>query len=201
MFRFDKCIYPDCNIYRVNGDVYCLHHSKKKKEIIDKSTELFNKSGIDMVDMSLYGAFYSSLKVEDKKIIGSTFSFATFEHCTFKNVTILNSFFDFALFNACTFIDCSIRYSVFSGASFILSSINDSTVIHDNFNGANLTESDFSGNDFYYSTFIMSRFIQVKMEDCNLKRTDFSSSLIQGISFKYSNPDEAQFRKEVEYTI
>ncbi len=202
MFSFEKCLYQDCDIYRVTGDEkYCLHHSPKKVEITQNVSNLFQSPNQDIRDLAINGASFSDLEVSEKKIIGSTLAFTVFENCRFKKVHIINSFFDFALFQNCIFEDCSIRYCSFSGASFNLSTIHDSTVIHDNFNGVNILGSDFSENDFYYSSFIMSKLIQVKLEDCNLKRTDFSSSIIQAISFKYSNLDEAQFRKEPEYTI
>lgn len=200
MFSFENCSFPGCDTFRATGDIYCLHHSDKKEEIIANAKKAFISTG-DIFDYVLNGASFSSLEIKNKRIIGSTFSFTVFKDCTFENVTIINAFFDFALFQNCTFKGCSIRYSNFSGSTFNICTIHDSTVIHDNFNGANINQSDFSENDFYYSTFIMSKLIQVKMEDCNLKRSDFSASIVQGISFKYSNPDEAQFKKKVEWTI
>ena len=169
MFSFDKCIHPNCDLFKATGDEdYCLYHSKKKNELIKRGEKLFSTPKEDIFDLCLSGVAYSGLTIFDKKIIGSTFAFNTFESCQFENVAIINSFFDFALFHNCTFKDCSIRYSIFSGATFDLSSMHGSTVIHDNFNGANITQSDFSDNDFYYSSFIMARFVQVKLEDCNL---------------------------------
>lgn len=200
MFLYRKCKEELCDAYSATGDEYCLHHSPRKEELLAIARKALTDDG-DILDYSLNGAGFKNLRIENKKIIGSTFAFNVFEHCTFENVNIINTFFDFSIFRNCKFISCSIRYSNFSGSMFELSEIHDSTVIHDNFNGADIIQSDFSENDFYYTTFIMSKLVQVKMEDCNLKRSDFSSSIIQGISFKYSNPDEAQFKKKVEFTI
>ena len=108
----------------------------------------------------------------------------------------ISTYFDFCLFNRCSFTAIDGRYSVFSGSTFINCSINDSMIIHSNFMGIETDSCDFSGNDFYYSNFSLSKLMNTSIEDCNLKRTSFRSSITKNVSFRFSNPEEAYFRKE-----
>ena len=43
-----------------------------------------------------------------------------------------------------------------------------------------------------------TQILDTKMEDCNLKRVNFRASAIERVSFLWSNPEEAFFRKEDE---
>ena len=67
--------------------------------------------------------------------------------------------------------------------------------------GMESSDCDFSSNDFYFSTFTLSKMQDTSLEDCNLKRANFRSCITKNVSFRYSNPEEAFFRKEEGYTI
>ncbi len=190
MFLPVLCKAPGCHIYSVKGSDYCFHHSSNRAGILsDIMADL--ESGKDTSDISIVGAELTGLDIRNKTIAGCNFAFCVFDRCHFENVSITASFFDFALFRNTEIIDSEIRYSVFSGSLFMNSEITESTAIHNNFIGIDSYDSDFSHNDFYYSNFSVSKFLYSKMEDCNLKRADFSNCLMKEISFRYSNINDA----------
>ena len=201
MFPFKHCIVPGCPAFTYKETDYCYHHSPDKAEILSEVTELLEKGG-SIRDISLVNAEIRGVRTgKALDIIASNFSFTVFEDCVFENARIIASFFDYCIFRRCAFIGDDIRYSVFAGSSFIDCRINDSTVIHNSFMGIDANNSDFSSNDFYFSNFSLSKLVDTSMEDCNLKRTNFRAAMTKNVSFRYSNPEEAFFRKEEGYTI
>ena len=201
MFPFKHCIVPGCPAFTYKETDYCYHHSPDKAEILSEVTELLEKGG-SIRDISLVNAEIRGIRTgKALDIIASNFSFTVFEDCVFENARIIASFFDYCIFSRCRFISCDIRYSVFAGSMFASSSITDSTVIHNNFMGIEAADSDFSSNDFYFSSFSLSKMQDTSLEDCNLKRTNFRPCITKNVSFRYSNPEEAFFRKDEGYTI
>lgn len=196
MFSLKHCQSPGCNAYSFDGGDFCYHHSpdkdEKKKSVIDS---LENAHAIR--DLSVTAADFRNINIKQGlRISGMNFSFCVFENCIFNETVLLSTFFDFCLFIHCSFKGVEGRYAVFSGSTFIECNINDSVIIHSNFMGIEAENSDFSGNDFYYSNFSLSRLVAVSLDDCNLKRTSFRSAMTKSVSFRYSNPEEAYFRKE-----
>lgn len=194
MFPFTICSHPDCNSYALTGKDYCLHHSPDR-DGDTKNVIALIENNTAIRDISARGIEIRNKSFSEKEFISTNWAFAVFENCIFKDCEIHSSYFDFAVFRNCQFISCDIRYSVFAGALFMNSKINDSTAIHTNFNGVDVLFSELNANDFYYSCFTMSKVVASSLEDCNLKRTDFRSSLIKDVSFRYSNVDEAYFDK------
>ena len=203
MFPFTLCKEPDCQAFAATGREYCYHHlpDVQKKAILDEVVGKLENSG-KLSDLSLVNIEIRGIKErKGTKISGCNFSFSVFEDCDFSDGLIISSFFDYCIFSRCRFISCDIRYSVFAGSMFASSSITDSTVIHNNFMGIEAADSDFSSNDFYFSSFSLSKMQDTSLEDCNLKRTNFRAAMTKNVSFRYSNPEEAFFRKEEGYTI
>ena len=201
MFPFKRCIVPGCPAFAYGTSDHCYHHSPDKEAVLhDALTHLMDGSAFR--DISLVNAEIRGIRLPaGKEILASNFSFTVFEDCVFENAKVIASFFDYCVFRRCTFISCDIRFSVFAGSTFIASSIKDSTAIHSNFMGMESSDCDFSSNDFYFSTFTLSKMQDTSLEDCNLKRANFRSCITKNVSFRYSNPEEAFFRKEEGYTI
>ena len=196
MFSLKRCQYPECTAYAFDGGEFCYHHSpdkaEKKKEVLRLLTE-----GPALRDISIVAADFRGIAVrKGERITGVNFSFCVLDDCIFEESVLLSSFFDCCLFMHCTFHSIEARYTVFSGSTFVKCSLTDSVVIHSNFMGIEADSSDFSGNDFYYSNFSLSRIVNTSLDDCNLKRTSFRSSVTKGVTFRYSNPEEAYLRKE-----
>lgn len=201
MFPFTLCKEPDCQAFAATGREYCYHHlpDVQKKAILDEVVGKLENSG-KLSDLSLVNIEIRGIKErKGTKISGCNFSFSVFEDCDFSDGLIISSFFDYCFFRHCRFSSMDIRYSVFAGSTFIESTIYDSTVIHNNFMGIDALRSSFSGNDFYFSNFSLSRIVDTDMEDCNLKRTNFRGSITRNVSLRYSNPEEAFFRNEEPY--
>ena len=198
MFPFTPCSMPGCLAFTAEGSDRCYHHSAPeiRERIIHDAISRLEDEG-RLSDLSLVNAEISGIRTEKGfRINGCSFSFTVFEDCAFTGGTIVASFFDYCIFRRCTFSSMDIRYSVFAGSSFTDSVIEDSTVIHSNLMGIDALSSDFSGNDFYFSNFSLSRLVDTDLEDCNLKRTNFRGSITRNVSLRYSNPEEAFFRKE-----
>ena len=200
MFPFTRCQEPGCQSFTCGSGRYCYHHSPpEEKDRCLHSAVSCLESGGELSDLAMVNAEIRGLKTgKGAKIRSSAFSFSVFEDCEFFSSTIVSCFFDYCIFRHCTFSGMDIRYSVFAGSSFTLSRITDSTVIHNNFMGIDAVDSDFSGNDFYFSNFSLSRLIDTDIEDSNLKRTNFRDCITRSVSFRYSNPEEAFFRKDEE---
>ena len=196
MFSLTRCKEPNCTAYTFSGGDYCYHHSPDRKKIKENVVAALC-SGPCVNDISIASADFRNIKLrKGQRIIGANFSFCVFDNCIFDDTLILSSFFDFCLFTKCSFIHIDGRYAVFSGSTFADCTINDSVIIHSNFMGIETDNCDFSGNDFYYSNFSLSRIVGTSLDDCNLKRTSFRSAITKGVTFRYSNPEEAYFRKE-----
>ena len=201
MFELKKCSYPGCPAYSFMGTDLCYHHTADKQRIHRLITEKLSEES-EFRDIYVVAADFRGITVrKGSRLSGSNFSFCVFEDCTFTGVSIIESFFDYCIFRRCSFISDDIRYSVFAGSVFIDCTINDSTVIHNSFMGIDAAGSDFSGNDFYFSNFSFAKIVDTSMEDCNLKRTNFRATIAKNVSFRYSNPEEAFFRREEGYTI
>lgn len=201
MFSLKKCSMPGCHAFTYNGGDYCFHHSENKKELFQNAVRMLEK-GNEFRNISMPAASFRNLEVHKSgKIIGSNFSFCVFENCTFEDISVYSVFFDFCVFRSCVFHSCDIRYAIFSGSTFTDTIITDTAAIYSNFMGINAENCDFSSNDFYYSNFSLSKLSDVSMDDCNLKRTSFRSCITKSVSFRYSNPEEAFFRKEEPYRI
>ncbi len=196
MFSFRRCSHPDCNAFTFDGGSFCYHHSPDRKEL--KARVVHSLENDDTIhDLSIVAADFRSLSIRKGALIrGMNFSFCVFDSCTFEDDIILSSFFDYCLFIRCSFLRLDARYAVFAGSRFVNSRIYDSVVIHSNFMGIEAEDSDFSGNDFYYSNFSMSRLVGLSLDDCNLKRTNFRSCTTKNVTFRYSNLEEAYMRKE-----
>ncbi len=196
MFSLERCSESGCRAYVFPGSSRCYRHSPDR-EHLRSGVEKRLKTESIIRDISIVGASFRSIRpISGARITGSNFSFCCFEDCDFSSLAIYASFFDFCIFHHCTFSSIDARYAVFSGSSFIDTEIHGSTIIHTNFMGIDAERCDFSSNDFYYSNFSLSRIVSTSMEDCNLKRTSFRSSITKGVSFRYSNPEEAYFRRE-----
>lgn len=202
MFSLKKCAAPDCPAFVYKDTAgYCYHHSPDKETILSQLVRQLVE-GSTVRDVSIVNAEVIGVRAgKGCTIMASNFSFTVFEDCIFESAAIIESFFDYCIFRRCAFIGDDIRYSVFAGSSFIESRISDSTVIHNSFMGIDANDSDFSANDFYFSNFSLAKLVDTSMEDCNLKRTNFRAALTKNVSFRYSNPEEAFFRKEEGYTI
>ena len=196
MFSLKRCEAPDCNAYTLNGGRFCYHHSPHKEEIKKDVIYTMQKAHA-LRDLTLAAADFRNIEMKNGlRIAGMNFSFCVFDNCTFQNSIILSSFFDFCLFMNCRFSGIEGRYAVFAGSTFVNCTINDSVIIHSNFMGIETDNCDFSSNDFYYSNFSLSRLISTSLDDCNLKRTSFRAAMTKGVTFRYSNPEEAYLRKE-----
>ena len=196
MFSLARCKNPGCTSYTFNGGDYCYHHSPDKDKI-KRIVVSALKNNLLVRDFTIAAADFRNMTMrKGQRISGVNFSFCVFDNCRFENTQLLSTYFDFCLFNRCSFTAIDGRYSVFSGSTFINCSINDSMIIHSNFMGIETDSCDFSGNDFYYSNFSLSKLMNTSIEDCNLKRTSFRSSITKNVSFRFSNPEEAYFRKE-----
>ena len=201
MFSLNKCASPGCPAFAYKDTGYCYHHNPEKEAILASLIKQLEEAST-VRDVSIVNAEVIGVKAgKGGTIMASNFSFTVFEDCTFESMAIIESFFDYCIFSRCRFISCDIRYSVFAGSMFASSSITDSTVIHNNFMGIEAADSDFSSNDFYFSSFSLSKMQDTSLEDCNLKRTNFRSCITKNVSFRYSNPEEAFFRKDEGYTI
>ncbi len=200
MFPFTRCSEPGCQSFTCGSSSFCYHHSPQDvRERVDAELRERLVAGSHITDLAMVNAEIRGITAgEGLRLTGCTFSFSIFEGCAFRSSSIISCFFDYCFFHDCTFTDMDIRYSVFAGSSFVFSRINDSTVIHNNFMGVDAIDSDFSGNDFYFSNFSLSRLIDTDMEDANLKRTNFRGCTTRGVSLRYSNPEEAFFRKDDE---
>lgn len=195
MFSLKRCKAPECGAYTFSGGDWCFHHSPDRSRLKMETVRKLEEGG-SLSDISIVAADFRGVTVKPgTKIVGVNFSFCIFDSCVFSNAAIYSVFFDYSVFINCRFISSDIRYAVFAGSSFISCSISDSTVIHSNFMGTEAEDCDFSGNDFYYSNFSLSRLVSTSMEDCNLKRTSFRSSITKNVSFRYSNPEEAYLRQ------
>ncbi len=196
MFSLLRCKEPGCTAYTFSGGDYCYHHSPDKEKIKEGIIEKL-RNAESFADVSIAAADFRNLTLRKGiKLSGVNFSFCVFDGCVFEDTVLLSVFFDFCLFTRCAFKGIDGRYTVFSGSTFANSSINDSMVIHSNFMGIEAENCDFSGNDFYYSNFSLSRLISTSLDDCNLKRTSFRAAITKGVTFRYSNPEDAYFRKE-----
>ena len=201
MFPLTKCSVPGCNAFTLRNTGYCFRHHPDQDAILSQFIGRLNSSAA-IRDESIVNAEIRDVNVgKGASLVSSNFSFCVFEDCTFTGVSIIESFFDYCIFRRCSFISDDIRYSVFAGSVFIDCTINDSTVIHNSFMGIDAAGSDFSGNDFYFSNFSFAKIVDTSMEDCNLKRTNFRATIAKNVSFRYSNPEEAFFRREEGYTI
>ena len=201
MFSLNKCASPGCPAFAYKDTGYCYHHNPEKEAILASLIKQLEEAST-VRDVSIVNAEVIGVKAgQGGTIMASNFSFTVFEDCTFESMAIIESFFDYCIFRRCAFIGDDIRYSVFAGSTFINCRINDSTVIHNSFMGIDTYDSDFSANDFYFSNFSLAKLVDTSLEDCNLKRTNFRAALTKNVSFRYSNPEEAFFRKEEGYTI
>lgn len=201
MFSLKKCIEPGCNAFTFDGHDYCFHHSENKEKLYSETVRMLTRSR-EFRNISIVAAPFRNQKVKkNMKIIGSNFSFGVFENCIFDSVSLYSVFFDYCVFRSCVFRNCDIRYAIFSGSSFTDTVISNSNAIYSNFMGINAEDCDFSLNDFYYTNFSLSKLVDTSLDDCNLKRTSFRSCITKGVTFRYSNPEEAFFRKEEPYTI
>ena len=196
MFSLKRCEAQDCSAYTFDGGEFCYHHSPEKDEI-KKSVIYSMLNAHALRDRSIAAADFRNIEMKKGlRITGMNFSFCVFDNCIFTNSIIISSFFDFCLFLNCRMTNIEGRYAVFSGSTFYNCTINDSVIIHSNFMGIETDSCDFSGNDFYYSNFSLSRLLNTSLDDCNLKRTSFRSAMTKGVTFRYSNPEEAYLRKE-----
>lgn len=201
MFPLTRCSAEGCPAFAYKDTGYCYHHNPDKEAILSGFISNLEKGNL-IRDISIVNAEVRNVRAgKGLCILASNFSFTVFEDTAFDTSSIIESFFDYCIFRRCTFIGADIRYSVFAGSSFIDCRINDSTVIHNSFMGIDANNSDFSSNDFYFSNFSLSKLVDTSMEDCNLKRTNFRAAMTKNVSFRYSNPEEAFFRKEEGYTI
>lgn len=196
MFPLKRCSASGCNAYTFDGGEFCYHHSPAKENIRKGITNAM-ESAHALRDMSIVAADFRNIRMrQGLRITGMNFSFCVFDNCVFDKTIMLSAFFDFCLFTRCSFIGTEGRYAVFAGSTFAECEIADSVIIHSNFMGIEAENCSFSGNDFYYSNFSLSRLVNVSLDDCNLKRTSFRSAMTKGVTFRYSNPEEAYFHKE-----
>ena len=104
---------------------------------------------------------------------------------------------------ACTPFDKCFHHSSAQERELILSHLRSCLEAGGIIKDLSIVGGDFEGLDIRSShvrasNFSMARLLDTKMEDCNLKRVNFRASAIERVSFLWSNPEEAFFRKEDE---
>jgi len=192
MFSCIQCSEPGCKRYAIHGRTTCFIHTQDKESVLEEICSLLSDRQ-QHHDIILKDADFSQKDFSGTMLAASSFSRCLFHDIDFSKSHINACFFDFCLFERCLFKGCDGRHSVFAGSKFISCDFSDSLLIHANFMGIDARDCDFSTSDLYYSNFSSSHLIQVQFVDCNLKNVDFRFTDRVGVSFRYSNYEEACF--------
>lgn len=190
MFSLRRCAIDGCHHYAYDHQRYCYHHSPDQAAILAQAQALLLGDD-NFSDLSISEAHFFQITAPAKRITGSNLAWCTFTDVDFSTLAMANCFFDFCLFERCRFTGVDVRYTVFAGSRFLDCDLSDSIYIHSNFSGITSERTSFSGCDLYYSTFNAAILINSSFEDCNLKKTDLRHTQRRGVSFRYSNWEEA----------
>ena len=190
MFSLQQCSTDGCHHYAYTNSPHCYYHAVDKERILGEVRQLLLLEET-INDLSISEGHFTGLTLPATRITGSNLAWCTFTDVDFSSSVMTNCFFDFCLFERCRFNGVDVRYSVFAGSRFCDCDLSDSRYIHSNFSGITAHRTNFSSCDFYYSTFITATLIDSSFEDCNLKKTDLRNTERRGVSFRYSNWQEA----------
>ena len=142
---------------------------------------MFNKGTKDFKNKSLTKIDMSHLELVGLDFTGSIF----------KNVNMAFTKSKMCIFNNVKFQDVTLYKSYFSCSSFYQSKLpksvfKKSKLITCNFFEADLAETDFSGSELNYSTFIATDLTNANLNYTSLIETEFTYSILKGTTFERS---------------
>lgn len=190
MYSFESCAELECGKPRLSGSDRCAAHAADPTSLA-RETAARLEAAQDHRDLNLAGLRLSDLDLSGKRFFGLSFIGCGLSRVLFSGCVFRLCFFDRALIDSCDFSRIDAQFCSFGGARFRESAFEGSELLHANFSGAELVDCTLSGSNLYDSRFIRTTLVRTAVEDCDLKRVYLIPAKEEGVSYRFSNTNEA----------